>query len=43
MQTYIQKDKLIFIGTIRELKSFLQAMDNQQRMTLAEFISAKLH
>ena len=42
MQTYIQKDKLIFIGTIRELKTFLQSMGNQP-VTLAEFISAKLH
>jgi hypothetical protein len=42
MQTFIQKDKLIFIGTIRELKSFLQTMGDRP-MTLAEFISAKLH
>lgn len=42
MQTYIQKDKLIFIGTIRELKSFLRTMADRP-VTLAEFISSKLH
>ncbi len=42
MQTYIQKEKVIFIGKIKDLKFFLKTMTDKH-MTLTQFISVKLH
>jgi hypothetical protein len=41
MQTFTQKDRFIFSGTVSELRKLLQSLP--QGITLREFISMNLH
>jgi hypothetical protein len=42
MQIYLQRDKLYFHGTVRELREFLQSLPAGS-LTLREYILGKLH
>jgi hypothetical protein len=42
MQIYLQKDKLCFFGTVKELREFLRTLRGDER-TLREYITAKFH
>jgi hypothetical protein len=42
MQIYLQKDKLCFMGTVKELREFLRALRGDER-TLREYISSRFH
>jgi len=42
MHTYAEKDKLLFIGTVKELRCYLQSL-RRKKLTLREFLNSQLH
>ncbi|MDW7652170.1 MAG: hypothetical protein SCK29_08115 [Bacillota bacterium] len=41
MQTFVQQNRFVFMGTVRELRLFLQNLPAD--ITLHEFIGSRLH
>ncbi len=42
MQIFLEKDRLLFTGNVRQLREFLRRLPDN-KMTLREYITLRLH